>query len=87
MGRVERAARRELRRLPDDLRRSTLAETVLDLARRIDGDPGDMIMVPLSREMRMTWQDILARAPKEVADDVERFLERIATTDSSDAAH
>jgi hypothetical protein len=50
---VERAARGELKALPAPLRTSTLAAAVLELARRLDGDPADREAAQLARELRL----------------------------------
>lgn len=51
---VERAAGAELRTLPEDVRGSTLAKAVLNLARRLDDDPADREAVLLARELRLS---------------------------------
>jgi hypothetical protein len=50
---VSDAARRDLARLPENLRESALAAAVLDLARRLDDDPGDRDAAGVARELRI----------------------------------
>lgn len=87
MSPIEKATRAELQSLPELVRSSALAEVALDLARRLDGEPADTAAVLLARELRMALGDLHQRAPEDVTDDVDRFLARIATSDSRDAAH
>jgi hypothetical protein len=54
--------------------REALRLLALDLARRIDADPGDDAVVRLSRELRLVLEAVGEDSP----DDVERFLERVA---------
>lgn len=58
MKRVERAARAELRTLPEALRVSTLAAAVVALAARLDGDPSDREASALARELRMSLSEL-----------------------------
>ncbi|QLQ10952.1 MAG: hypothetical protein HZY75_11980 [Nocardioidaceae bacterium] len=70
-GSVARAAAAELAGLPQSLRDSTLAASVLDLARRLDGEPGDRDAAGLSRELRLSLAQLhgLASAtPTDVLD-------------------
>jgi hypothetical protein len=59
---VERAARAELKALPAPLRTSTLAAAVLELARRLDGDPADREAAQLARELRLGLADLRRQA-------------------------
>jgi hypothetical protein len=59
---VERAARAELKALPVLLRTSTLAAAVLELARRLDGDPADREAAQLARELRLGLADLRRQA-------------------------
>lgn len=52
---------RELSGLPEALRSSTLAATVLDLAGRLDGEPSDRDAAALSRELRLVMADLHRR--------------------------
>jgi hypothetical protein len=54
--------------------REALRLLSLDLAHRIDADPGDDAVVRLSRELRL----VLEAVAEDSADDVEAFLERVA---------
>jgi hypothetical protein len=84
---VERAARAELGTLPEDLRGSTLAKAVLNLARRLDSEPADREAVLLARELRLSLAELHRMAPEGGVDDVERFLERVAAPDLGHTAH
>jgi hypothetical protein len=75
---IEKAAKAELGRLPVELRTSTLAEVLLDLARRLDAEPEDRAASMLSRELRLVLTDLHARAGDVGGGDLERFLESIA---------
>jgi hypothetical protein len=59
---VERAAWAELKALPVPLRTSTLAAAVLELARRLDGDPADREAAQLARELRLGLADLRRQA-------------------------
>ena len=59
---VERAARAELKALPVPLRTSTLVAAVLELARRLDGDPPDREAASLARELRLALADLRRQA-------------------------
>jgi len=50
---VRAAAQQELDTLPEALRGSTLAATVLELAARLDAGPGDRDAAGLARELRL----------------------------------
>jgi hypothetical protein len=78
---VERAAWAELRALPAELRVSTLAKVALNLARRLDGGPADREATMLAHELRLTMNELHRHAPEGGADDVERFLARVAAPD------
>jgi hypothetical protein len=78
---VERAARADLRALPAELRTSTLAKVVLNLARRLDSDPAHREAVLLAHELRMSLDALRRMAPEGGVDDVERFLARVAAPD------
>jgi hypothetical protein len=84
---VERAARAELRALPEGLRSSTLARAALNLARRLDGEPADREATLLARELRLTMAELHRSAPEDVTDDVERFLARVAAPDLGHTAN
>ncbi len=75
---IENAVRLELAGLPEDLRTSTLAAVALDLGRRVDAGPEDKDATALSRELRLVFRDLHARAGGAGGDDVERFLSSIA---------
>jgi hypothetical protein len=76
---IEKAAQVELGRLPADLRSSTLAVVVLDLARRLDAEPEDRSASMLSRELRLVLAELHARAGDVGGGEVERYLESIAS--------
>jgi hypothetical protein len=82
---IEAATRAELRDLDVSLRTSALARAAVDLARRLDADPGDRSAVMLSRELRLVLADLHTRA-KGGARDVEEFLRRVSTP-AFDAGH
>jgi uncharacterized protein (DUF2267 family) len=84
---VERAARAELRSLPAELQGSTLAKAVLNLARRLDGEPADREAVLLARELRMALGQLHRAAPEGGVADVERFLARVAAPDLGHTAN
>jgi len=84
---IEKAMRAELQSLPELVRSSALAQVAIELASRLDGEPADTAAVLLARELRMALNDLHQRAPEDLTDDVDRFLARIATPDSRDAAH
>jgi hypothetical protein len=84
---IERATRGELRKMPDDVRGSALAKAAVDLAKRLDADPGDTAAVMLVRELRLTMTDLYRRVPEDMTNDVDRFLARIATPDVRHAAN
>jgi hypothetical protein len=77
---IEKAADAEIGRLPAELRTSTLAEVLLDLARRLDADPEDRAASMLSRELRLVLTDLHARAGDVGGDEVERFLASVANS-------
>jgi hypothetical protein len=67
---VEKAARAELKRLPADLRGSTLASAVLELARRLDAEPSDREAATLARELRLALSDLERRATSRPTEEV-----------------
>jgi hypothetical protein len=75
------AVRSELETLPDGLRASALAETALELARRLDSGPADREAVLLARELRLVLGELRRRVPEDNTDDVEAFLARVANPD------
>jgi hypothetical protein len=83
---TERAVRAELRTLPADVGRGVLAHTAIDLARRLDSGPADTTACLLVRELRLVMAELHRRQPEGLASEVDRFLERIAATDSGDTA-
>jgi hypothetical protein len=60
---VEAAARAEIAGLPAEARRSTLAESVLELARRLDAGPDDREATGIARELRLSLDALHRRAP------------------------
>ena len=58
---VAKAAQAELAALPEALRESTLAATVLDLAGRLDGEPTDRDAAALARELRLVLAELHRR--------------------------
>jgi hypothetical protein len=82
---IEAAMRAELRNLDVPLRTSALARAAVDLARRLDAEPGDRSAVMLSRELRIVLADLRTQA-KGGAGDVEEFLRRVSTP-AFDAGH
>ena len=59
---VSKAATGELRALPKALRASTLASSILELARRLDAGPPDREAALLAREMRLALSDLRRQA-------------------------
>jgi hypothetical protein len=82
---IEAATRQELRDLDVSLQSSALERAAVDLARRLDADPGDRSAVMLSRELRLVLAE-LRRARGGGASDVEDFLRRVSTP-AFDAGH
>jgi hypothetical protein len=76
---VERAARAELRALPEQVRSSALAKAAIDLAKRLDAGPPDTTAVLLARELRMAMADLRGQAKGDATNDVEEFLRRVST--------
>ena len=58
----------------------------VDLARRLDAEPGDRSAVMLSRELRLLMADLRPRVKGGGTDDVEQFLRRVSTP-AFDAGH
>jgi hypothetical protein len=82
---IERTIRAELRGLGASLRSSVGARVAVDLAKRLDAEPGDRSAVMLSRELRLLMAD-LRHVKGGGTDEVERFLARIAAPDVGHAA-
>ena len=82
---IERTTRAELRSLGVSLRSSVGARAAVDLARRMDAEPGDRSAVMLSRELRLLM-DGLRSLRGDATGDVEAFLARIAAPDVGNAA-
>jgi hypothetical protein len=83
---IERTVRAELRGLGVSLRSSVLARAVVDLARRMDAEPGDRSAVMLSRELRLVLTDLRRQVKGDATGDVEDFLRRVSTP-AFDAGH
>lgn len=81
---TERATRAELRILGVDLAASALGRAAIDLAKRLDAGPGDRAAAMLVRELRLVMGQLQRRQPEDLGSEVDRFLERIAATDSGD---
>jgi len=75
---VERAARAELRALSAPLRSSVLARVVVDLARRLDAEPGDRAAAMLARELRLVTAELHRRASGGVSTEAEAFLAAVS---------
>jgi hypothetical protein len=84
---IERTVRAELRRLGVSLRSSVGAQAAVDLAKRLDAEPGDRSAVMLSRELRLLMADLRSQVKGGGTDEVEQFLARIAAPDVGDARH
>jgi hypothetical protein len=84
---IERTIRAELRGLGVSLRSSVGARAAVDLARRMDAEPGDRSAVMLSRELRLLMADLRSQVRGDGTGDVEAFLARIAAPDVGHAAH
>lgn len=82
---VERATRAELRAL-GGVASSALARVAIDLAQRLDADPGDRDAVPLARELRLALGELRAVAKEDVGGELERFLARISDTSLGDGS-
>jgi hypothetical protein len=76
---IERATRADLKALPAELVGSALARVAIDLARRLDEDPGDRDATALSRELRMVMADLREQGKGDAAGEVEQFLRRVST--------
>jgi hypothetical protein len=83
---IERTIRAELRGLGVSLRSSVGARAAVDLAKRMDAEPGDRSAVMLSRELRLVMADLRSQVKGGGTDEVERFLARIAAPDVRHAA-
>ena len=83
---IERATRKHLRALPDDLGAGPLAKAVIDLARRLDGEPADTAAVLLARELRMALQDLRAQAKGDTTSEIDAFLASVSAP-AFDAGH
>jgi hypothetical protein len=83
---TEKATRAELRGIGVNLDQSALGRAAVDLSRRLDADPGDRAAAMLVRELRLVMGQLQRRQPEDLGSEVDRFLERIAATDSGDAA-
>jgi hypothetical protein len=84
---IERTIRTELRRLGVSLRSSVGARAAVDLAKRMDAQPGDRSAVMLSRELRLVMADLRSQVRGGGTGDVEQFLARIAAPDVGHATH
>jgi hypothetical protein len=84
---IERTTRAELRELGVSLGSSVGARAAVDLARRMDAEPGDRSAVMLSRELRLLMADLRSQVKGDATGDVEAFLARIAAPDVGHAAH
>jgi hypothetical protein len=83
---IERTIRAELRGLGVSLRSSVGARAAVDLARRMDAEPGDRSAVMLSRELRLLMADLRSQVKGDATGDVEEFLRRVSTP-AFDAGH
>ena len=84
---IERTIRAELRGLGVSLRSSVGARAAVDLAKRMDAEPGDRSAVMLSRELRLMMADLRSQVKGDATGDVEAFLARIAAADVGHATH
>ena len=83
---VERAARAELRALSAPLQSSVLARSLVDLARRLDAEPGDRAATMLVREIRLVTAELHQRAADAGTGEVEAFLASVSTPSFRGAA-
>jgi hypothetical protein len=74
---TERATRAELRALGADPTRS--ARAAVDLARRLDGRPGDRAAAMLVRELRLVMGDLRRSHGGDLGSELERFLGQVST--------
>lgn len=79
MGDLGKAAAAELEALSEALRTSTLAATVLDLARRLDEEPTDRDAVGLARELRLALIELRHQSGG-VETEQEQIVARLRTT-------
>ena len=75
---VERAAQAEIRALPAELRATTLATAVVELAKRLDAGPSDREASALVRELRLSLDALHRRAGSDVASETEVLIGRVA---------
>jgi hypothetical protein len=76
---AEKTVRRELLRLEIRPSESLLATALVDLAKRLDLEPGDDAAVSLSREMRLLSVELRRQVEGEPNNELERFLSGIST--------
>jgi hypothetical protein len=77
VGAIEHAIRAEIATLAEPVRTSGLATVAIELARRLDGGPGNDSTVRLARELRQAITALQDCNPK-IAGDVDAVLDRIA---------
>lgn len=78
MGGAEKAVRTELLRLEIRPSESLLATALVDLAKRLDLEPGDDAAVSLSREMRLLSVELRRQVEGQVDGELGRFLDGIS---------
>lgn len=76
---TERATRAELRTLGADPTRSALARAAVDLAKRLDAEPGDRAAAMLVRELRLVVGDLRRSHGGDLGSELERFLGQVNT--------
>jgi hypothetical protein len=91
IGPVERAARRDLRRLPADARTSAIAQSILQLAQRLDGrdtcEACEEIHPALSardeattvRELRLAMASLTQEGGGDVGSAISELVRRLGT--------
>jgi len=77
---VEKKARADLRKLREEYRDSAIAQAYLQLARTLDEDPPAREISAISREMRLTYAQLLEMSgeqrPASVVDQLRRKREQ-----------
>jgi hypothetical protein len=74
----ERATRAELRAMGVQVRSDALGQAAIDLAKRLDADPGDRAAAMLTRELRLVIGDLHRRSSNDLGGELERFLGQIS---------
>lgn len=73
--------------MPESVRTSALARTVIELARRLGDDPADSIAVLLARELRMAMGELRRLSQVDVGGDLDAWLRGISAPSLGDGSH